>query len=176
MHMTRKPKWNKTKAQQENINKQTKKKKPTNQHTKKTFSSASLWKGKVVFPGFMSQVPKTIKRQENHNYTGVPLLCWVGTSLASKLWNPWHSKAPDVSFSIWYPLIPKTLDFSELMPEQPHVKVGKRHRLGLQATFELLTNNTGLKSFSLDTSSTKQQISLKRGLGGLCSQQAVSGP
>lgn len=61
------------------------------------------------------------------------------------------------------------------MPEQPHVKVGKRHSLGLQATFELLTNNTALKSLSVDTSSTTQQISLKLGFDELCSQQAVTG-
>lgn len=126
----------------------------------------------VKLPVFVSQVPKTIYRQENHNSTGVQLFCWIGTSLASKLWNPWHSKPPNVL----YPLIPRTLDFSELMPEQPHVKVGKRHSLGLQATFELLTNNTGLKQQSLDTSSTKQQINLKLGFAELCSQQAVSRP
>lgn len=139
--------WTKFRGNAYDLKKKTNppKKKPNQKKpNQKSFSSASLCKGKVVFPLWAK-----FQKLYTDKKTTTPLGC--STSLASKLWNPWHSKPPNVS----HPLTPRTLDFSELTSQQPSVKVGKRHSLGLQAMFELLTNNTGLKSLSSDTSSTK---------------------
>lgn len=86
------------------------------------FLQCITWKGEVIFSGFMSQIPKTIYRQA---------LQWSATALLGR-----HTTGIQVVKSLAFKtsrcLIPRTLDFSELMPEQPHVEVGKRHSLGLR--------------------------------------------